>query len=115
MPAGQAEEIIALALVFAVHVVGGAMLVWALLDGEQRSGWRRRWRGGGGDDGPPDAPPPRGAGDGVGPQLPLAGSAPSRVRLREPVSAAERHPRPARRPAHPPQPREPVRREPQRR
>jgi hypothetical protein len=100
MPVGQAEEIIALTLVFVVHVVGGVMLVWALLDAEQRSGWRRRW--GRGDDDPP-APQPRGGG---GPRtaLPLADSAPSRVRLREPVRAADRYPRPARRPAHPAQP-----------
>lgn len=111
MPAGQAEEIIALALVFAVHVVGGVMLVWALLDAEQRSGWRRRWRRGG-DDESTDAPLPGGGGDRA--PLPLAGSEPSRVRLREPVRAAERYPRPGRRPAHPPRPRDPVHREPPR-
>ena len=30
--AAQAEELIALALVFVVHVIGGVALVWALLD-----------------------------------------------------------------------------------
>jgi|GEM_PF-1404346 len=115
MPAGQAEEITALVLVFAVHVVGALMLVWALLDADQRSGWRKLGRPPrGDDDGPPDAPPP-GTGDGgVDPPrtpLPLAASAPSRVRLREAVPAPERYPRPGRRPAHPLQPREPVHRE----
>ena len=42
MPVGQAEEMVALALVFVVHVIGAIMLVWALLDAEQRAGWRRR-------------------------------------------------------------------------
>src|SRR5918998_5171404 len=100
MPVGQAEEIIALTLVFVVHVIGGVMLVWALLDDEQRSGWRRRW-GGGGDD--PPAPQP-GGGGGRRAALPLPGASPSSVRLREPVRAADRYPRPARRPAHPAQP-----------
>jgi hypothetical protein len=99
MPVGQAEEIIALTLVFVVHVVGGVLLVWALLDAEQRSGWRRRW-GRGGDD--PSAPQP--GGGGARASLPLTDSTPSRVRLREPVRAADRYPRPARRPAHPAEP-----------
>jgi hypothetical protein len=38
----EAEEIIALSLVFVVHVAGAVMLVWALIDSEQRAGWRRR-------------------------------------------------------------------------
>jgi hypothetical protein len=104
VPAGQVEEIIALALVFVVHVVGGLMLVWALLDGEQRSGWRRRW-GWNGEDEDPSAPRPPPAGGGAArSRLPLAGAGPSRVRLREPTRVAERYPRPARRPAHPEQP-----------
>ena len=102
MPVGQAEEIFALSLVFVVHVVGGLMLVWALLDEEQRAGWRRRW--GGGDDGP-DAPPAQpGGGGGARAPLPLPGSDPSRVRLREPVRAAAGYAPPPRRPAHAPQP-----------
>ncbi len=104
MPAGQAEEVIALALVFAVHVVGGAALVWALFDAEQRDGWRRRWGRGGGDDGrdPPPPPPPRGPGGRA--RLPLEHTARSRVRLREPGRLAAAHPRPARRPRHAPEP-----------
>jgi hypothetical protein len=103
MPAGEAEEIIALALVFVVHVVGGLLLVWALLDGEQRAGWRRRWGWGGGEDPPPAPPPPGPAGE-LRPPLPLPRTSPSRVRLREPVRAGDVYPRPARRPAHPQQP-----------
>ena len=86
MPVGQAEEIIALALVFAVHVVGGALLVWALLDDDQRSGWRRRWS----RRQPDDPPAPQPVGRRLRASLPLADSAPSRVRLREPVRAADR-------------------------
>jgi len=103
MPAGQAEEIIALALVFVVHVVGGLLLVWALLDGEQRAGWRRRWGRGGGDDRPAPRPPSGPARD-RRPPLPLPTTSRSRVRLREPIRAGEVYPRPARRPAHPKQP-----------
>ncbi|HVF80132.1 MAG TPA: hypothetical protein VNA28_17695 [Solirubrobacteraceae bacterium] len=102
MPVGQAEEIIALALVFVVHVVGGVMLVWALVDPDQRSGWRRRW--GRGDDDPPAPPSGDSDGDGgarVPVELPLPGGGPSRVRLREPARAADRSRRPSRRPAHP--------------
>jgi hypothetical protein len=107
MPVGQAEEIIALALVFVVHVVGGGMLVWALLDADQRSRWRNLPRPPrGGDDGPPA--PPSGDSDGDGgahvPVLPLPGGGPSRVRLREPARVADRYERPPRRPAHPAEP-----------
>lgn len=101
MPPGQVEEIVALALVFVVHVVGGVLLVWALLDAEQRAGWRRRFGGGGGDDPPPGPPPPADGGGGARAPLPLPDGEPSRVRLREPVRAADGYPRPARRPAHP--------------
>ena len=106
MPVGQAEEMLALALVFVVHVVGAVALVWALLDAEQRAGWRRRWRPGGGGDGPrdprPDPPAPPGAR--TPPDLPLPVTRPSGVRLREPARAADGYPRPARRPEHEPQP-----------
>ena len=107
MPPAQAEEIIALTLVFVVHVIGGVLLVWALLDEEQRAGWRRRLGGGGGGggDGPSPGPQPRpDRGGGARAPLPLPGGEPSRVRLREDVRAADGYPRPARRPDHPPQP-----------
>jgi len=102
MPAGQAEELIALALVFVVHVIGAAMLVWALIDAEQRAGWRRRW-GRGGDDDPPAPPPQDGGGGGAREPvaLPLPGAAPSRARLREPGRPGDCYERPPRRPAHP--------------
>lgn len=105
MPVGQAEEIIALGLVFVVHVIGGLMLIWALVDAEQRAGWRRRW-GWGGDDDPPAEPPSGGGGGGAREPapLPLPGGDPSRVRLREPARVGDAYERPARRPAHPPQP-----------
>lgn len=102
MPVGQAEEMIALALVFVVHVIGAVMLVWALLDGERRTGWPRRW-GWGSDEDPPATPPPGDGGGGahVPAPLPLPGAEPSRARLREPVRAGDRYERPPRRPAHP--------------
>ena len=108
MPVGEAEEMTALALVFVVHVIGALMLVWALLDAEQRAGWRRRWSGGDDDDPPPPPPPgpsgTRAPADGAPPALPLPAAGPSRLRLREPVRVADGYPRPARRPEHEPQP-----------
>jgi hypothetical protein len=107
MPVGQAEEMMALALVFVVHVVGAVALVWALLDGEQRAGWRNwpRPPWGRGDDAPPDPrpEPPAPSGARTPPDLPLPVSAPSGVRLREPLRAADGYPRPGRRPEHEPQ------------
>jgi hypothetical protein len=109
MPVGQAEEITALALVFVVHVIGLLMLLWALLDADQRARWRRNGphppRG---DDGP-DAPPPPGPAGTPAPidaraPLPLPTTAASTVRLREPLRVADGYPRPARRPAHEPTP-----------
>ena len=102
MPVGELPEILALTLVFVVHVIGGALLVWALLDDETRAGWRRRLRRGEeGPQGPPQGPRHTRA---VRPPLPLPHAAPSSVRLREPGRAGDAYPRPARRPAHPPQP-----------
>ena len=102
MPVGELSEILALTLVFVVHVIGGALLVWALLDDETRAGWRRRWRRGG--DEPQDSPQGPRPATAVGPPLPLPHATPSSVRLREPGRAGDAYPRPARRPAHPPQP-----------
>jgi hypothetical protein len=103
VPESELQEIIALTLVFVVHVIGGLALVWALLDDDTRSGWHRRWRGGG--DPRPVAPEPRPSPAAtVPPRLPLAGSEPARARLRGPGRLADAH-RPApRRPDHVPQP-----------
>jgi len=111
MPVGEAEQMYALALVFAVHVIGGLMLVWALLDDEQRTRWRNPPRPPRGDDDGPPQPqpqPPRPPGartpTDAPPPLPLAVTAPSGVRLREPGRAADGYPPPVRRPEHEPQP-----------
>jgi hypothetical protein len=103
VPATEIQEIVALTLVFVVHVIGGLLLVWALLDDEHRAGWRRRW--GRGDDGPSPDPPAPHPSPAVAPTaLPLAGADPSRVRLRGPERLADAHePRP-RRPEHAPRP-----------
>jgi hypothetical protein len=98
------QEIVALALVFAVHVVGGLALVWALFDDETRTGWRRRWFGGGDDDPEPSPPAPRPSPAVVRPPLPLAGADPARARLRGPGRLADAHPPAPRRPDHVPQP-----------
>ena len=100
MPVGQAEEILALSIVFAVHVIGGVMLVWGILGDDGREPWRRRWRrGGGGGARPPRGPRPSPGGERV--TLPLDEASGSRVRLREDGRIAEGYRRPARRPEHP--------------
>lgn len=103
VPASEVEEIVALALVLVVHVIGGLLLVWALLDDDARAGWRRRWRRRD-DEPPPIAPPPPSSGGFGRPQLPLAGAEASSVRLRGPGRLADAHPPPPRRPQHAPQP-----------
>ncbi len=98
----EAQEILALALIFIVHVAGGVMLVLGLLGGDMRPRprwWRR-------DDGPGDPPP--------GPRptppttdrrpLPLPGSGSSDVRLRDHMPLRDAHPRPPRRPSRSPRP-----------
>lgn len=100
MPVGQAEEILALSIVFAVHVIGGVMLVWGILDDEGREPWRRRWRRGGGGDDPPRDPPPSPTDDERA-RLPHDDARASHVRLREDGRIADGYPRPPRRPEHP--------------
>jgi hypothetical protein len=104
MPGNEAEEILALSLIFVVHVAGGLMLVWGMLDGNSRPGlpwpWRR-FRGGGGPDEPPPepqppSPPPARA------RLPLAGAGPSTVRLRDRTPLRDGYERRARRPQRAP-------------
>jgi hypothetical protein len=99
----ELQEVLALTLVFVVHVIGGLALVWALLEDDTRAGWRRRW-GRGDDDGPPVTPEPRPSPGAVRPELPLAGSDPANVRLRGPGRLADAHPPARRRPDHVPQP-----------
>ncbi len=106
MPATESQEIVALALVFVVHVIGGLLLVWALLEDDTRAGWRRRWGfGGDGGDPPPGTPPaPRPSRVVVAPELALGDFDAARVRLRGPGRLADEH-RPApRRPDHVPEP-----------
>jgi len=100
--AGELEEVLALTLVFVVHVVGGLLLVWGVLGDEGRGSWRRWWRRG--DDGgaPPPEPPP--SPPGARQPWPLPDASPSRVRLREDGRAGEGYAAPARRPEHPPRP-----------
>lgn len=105
MAVDEASEILALALIFVVHVAGGAMLVWAMVSGDAPA-WRPRgWGGGGGPDDPPsDDPPPS---PGPSPRrlpLPLDDTEPSRVRLRDKTPLRDAHPRPPRRPSRSPQP-----------
>jgi len=100
VPANEAEQILAMALIFVVHVIGGLMLVWGMLENDA---WRPRWwrRGDDPGDPPPVAPPPPSPGRA---RLPLAGAQPSRVRLRDETPLRDAHPRPPRRPAREPQP-----------
>ncbi|MEA2157536.1 MAG: hypothetical protein QOE11_3676 [Solirubrobacteraceae bacterium] len=103
MPDSELQEVLALALVFVVHVIGGLALVWALLDDDMRARWRRGW-GRGGDEPGPVAPAPRPSPALVPPALPLAGADLARVRLRGPGRLADAHPAAPRRPEHAPEP-----------
>jgi hypothetical protein len=101
-------EVIAIVLTVVVHFLGAMVLVGVLLNGEKID-----WRGllfpgdddgpGPGFDDPPLPPDPSGDGGLAPTPLPDASPSPSPVRLREPGRIGEGYPRPARRPAHPPQ------------
>lgn len=99
-------EVVALALTFLVHVIGAAILVWAMLDdGRDWRFWHGWWPDDGEDRPEPEAPSPVG-GDG----LPLPDALPARVRLRGHDRLADAIPAPVRRPEHVPVPeREPER------
>jgi hypothetical protein len=112
VPVNEASEFLALTLIFVVHVAGGLMLVWGMLDGDAGRGWRPRWwRRGGGPDGPPIQPPPASPPSARTPlPLPLPDAVPSRVRLRDETPLREGYPRPPRRPPAPRPERAPQRR-----
>ena len=97
-------QILALVIVFFVHVLGAACLVWALLGDRGWGGMRDWWQSDDGPQGPPQPPAPDPRPSGPGLPLPLPDAFPSEVRLREPARLAESHPRPPRRPEHPPEP-----------
>ena len=104
MPVNEASEFLALTLIFVVHVVGGLMLVWGMLDGESRPRWYPRWwRRDDGPDGDPPSPrpsPPPGRA-----ALPLPGAVGSDVRLRDDERRLrDSRPRPPRRPRRDPRP-----------
>jgi len=110
VPAGQVEEILALTIVFTVHVVGGLLLVWGVLGDEGRGAWRRWWRRGGDDGDRPVPPQPSPPGERL--PWPLPDAQASRVRLREGGRrAADGYPSPARRHEHEPPAPAPSRRE----
>jgi hypothetical protein len=92
------KEILAIGITLLVHVLALIALVWTLLsDPEDRPDWREWWPGDD-DDRPRDpSPEPRGG------DLPLVDTVPSAVRLREPAPLGTGHPRPTRRPSHPPE------------
>jgi hypothetical protein len=95
-------EVAAILLTLVVHILGAAILVMVLLDGEKID-----WRGTlwpRDDDGPgpgfePPSPEPTPSGTGT----PLPDATPSPVRLREPGRIREGYPKPSRRPAHTPE------------
>ena len=100
-------ELLAVALLTVVHLIGAGILIWAMLDGDRQEPWWRGWWPR--DDGPadPPQPPPGPPGDVLGP--PLTDAAPAAVRLREPGRIGDALPRPGRRPSHPRDPaREPA-------
>ena len=102
----MAVEIVALGLTVLAHLVGAAVLVYFLLDGDGFD-WKVLWPrdddgGPGGDDPRDDDRGPSGGGDRAVPPL-LPDAAPSAVRLREPGRIAEGYPKPARRPEHVPE------------
>lgn len=102
MPGNEAEEILALSLIFVVHVAGGLALVWGMLEGEGRPRpWRRR-RDDGPDDPPGDPRAPSPSARRAPLPLPLPGSRPSSVRLRDETPLRDGYERPARRPQRAP-------------
>ncbi len=95
---GVSGPVLAILLTFVVHVLGGALLIWALAGSEILQIFSTKPDEDGGTPPPPPPPeaPPTGPRDG----LPLPDAVPPRVRVRGP----HRSPRPSvpRRPEHAP-------------
>ena len=113
VPVNEASEILALTLIFVVHVIGGLMLV--LGDARPRRaaalGPRGWWpRDDGPDDEPPAPRPPPPPAAVRGAPLPLPGAVSSDVRLRDERRLRDARPRPPRRPQRTPQPERPPQR-----
>ena len=101
MPVNEASEILALSLIFVVHVAGGLELVWGMLEGDARPA-----RGGAGAAAkgptarratrrrPPAPAAPR--------RCRCPAPSPSRVRLRDETPLRDAYERPARRPQRTP-------------
>jgi hypothetical protein len=88
------SEALALFILFLIHAIGLGVLFLALLRSSNDDGWRDWWPR---DDDGGSEPPPH------DPTPPLPGAEQSPVRLREPGRLADAHPRPPRRPEHPPE------------
>ncbi|WP_027007126.1 hypothetical protein [Conexibacter woesei] len=93
-------EVVAILLTLLVHILGAAVLVKVLLDGEQID-WRGTLFPRDDDGGPPKWDPPEPEPDPSGGSLPLPESSPSRFRLRR--KGTPSYPKPPRRPAHTPE------------
>ena len=103
------RETAALLLIFAVHLVAAAALVWAMLGAGTRDALRGWWPDDGGDG--PDAPGPASPRGPEASGLPLPDAAPPRARLRTEHERLGDRPVRRRRPAHAPEP-DPARRAP---
>ena len=95
-------EVVALLLTVVVHILGAAILVSVLLDGEKID-WRSTFFPRDDDGGPPRWDPPEPDPSPSGSDLPLPTSAPSRFRLRRKPALGTTYPKPPRRPDHTPE------------
>jgi hypothetical protein len=93
-------EVVAILLTLVVHILGAAVLIHVLLDGD-RIDWRGTLFPRDDDGGPPKWDPPEPEPDPSGSSLPLPESSPSRFRLRR--KGTPPYPKPPRRPSHPPE------------
>lgn len=94
-------EVVAILLTLLVHILGAAVLIHVLLDGE-RIDWRGTLFPRDDDGGPPKWDPPEPDPSDAPGGLPLPESSPSRFRLRRKAKLADGYPKPPRRPSHTP-------------